>query len=115
MPGKPLRGEIWMVDLAPTTGHEQGGKRPCLVLSDDVFNQGPAELVVLAPLTSRDRQIPLRLAIDPPEGGLTMRSFVMPEMIRSVSVHRLSHRLGSIRPDSMSAVETRIRVLLSLE
>jgi mRNA interferase MazF len=34
----PLRGEVWMIDLDPTRGHEQGGKRPGLIVSDDVFN-----------------------------------------------------------------------------
>ena len=43
----PSRGEIWMVDLNPARGHEQAGYRPCLVVSVDLFNHGPAELVVV--------------------------------------------------------------------
>jgi len=46
MTDKPARGEIWLVDLNPTRGHEQAGKRPALVVSVDLFNFGPAELVV---------------------------------------------------------------------
>ena len=30
---KITRGEIWTVDLNPVRGHEQAGKRPCLVIS----------------------------------------------------------------------------------
>jgi mRNA-degrading endonuclease toxin of MazEF toxin-antitoxin module len=30
---KPSRGQIWFVDLNPIRGHEQAGKRPCLVIS----------------------------------------------------------------------------------
>ena len=37
----PLRGELWTIDLDPTRGHEQSGKRPALVISDDAFNAGP--------------------------------------------------------------------------
>ena len=53
----PRRGEIWMTDLDPTRGHEKAGKRPALVVSADMFNRGPAGLVVVLPLTSRAKGI----------------------------------------------------------
>lgn len=103
-----------MADLEPITGREQGGKRPCLVLSDDLFNHGPAELIVVLPVTSRKRDIPLRIPIEPPEGGLRVSSYIMPEMIRSISARRLSRRLGPISPEKMALVETHVSVLLRL-
>lgn len=33
------RGEIWLVSLAPTAGHEQRGKRLVLIVSPASFNQ----------------------------------------------------------------------------
>ena len=111
---KPCRGELWMADLEPITGREQGGKRPCLVLSDDLFNHGPSELVVVLPVTSKNRQIPLRVPLDPPEGGLKVTSYVMPEMIRSISARRLVRRLGAISPAKMRLVETHVCVVLGL-
>ncbi|NLJ36638.1 MAG: type II toxin-antitoxin system PemK/MazF family toxin, partial [candidate division WS1 bacterium] len=39
---KPSRGDIWMLDLDPTRGHEQAGKRPGLIVSADPLNHGPA-------------------------------------------------------------------------
>lgn len=111
---KPSRGEVWMADLEPITGHEQGGRRPCLVLSDDLFNHGPAELVVVLPVTRRKRDIPLRISIEPPEGGLKVLSYIMPEMIRSISVRRLSRRLGIISQQKMTLVEEHIEALLRL-
>ncbi len=38
----PGRGEVWLADLNPTRGHEQAGRRPVLVVSEDLFNRGPA-------------------------------------------------------------------------
>jgi mRNA interferase MazF len=35
----PARGEVWLADLNPTWGHEQAGRRPVLVVSDDLFNR----------------------------------------------------------------------------
>ena len=93
----PCRGELWFADLEPVTGHEQGGKRPCLILSDDIFNHGPAELVVVLPITSRTRDFPLRIPVEPEESGLKTTSYIMPEMVRAISTQRLSRRIGSLR------------------
>ena len=46
---QPLRGEIWLATLDPTVGREQAGTRPALIISDDLFNQSHAELVVVLP------------------------------------------------------------------
>jgi mRNA interferase MazF len=47
------RGEIWLVGLDPTKGRDQSGMRPALIISVDIFNHGPAELVVVIPITSK--------------------------------------------------------------
>lgn len=108
------RGEIWLCDLNPVRGHEQAGTRPALVVSTDPFNHGPAELVVVVPLTTRDRDIPLRVAIEPLEGGVRERSFAMCEAIRSISTERLVRRWGTVGSQTLATVEDRIRILLEL-
>ena len=45
------RGEIWVVSLDPTSGHEQRGRRPVLIVSPDAFNRVTKVPVVL-PITS---------------------------------------------------------------
>ena len=49
----PCRGEVWLADLGPGRGREQAGQRPALLLSVDRFNAGPAELLMVVPLTSK--------------------------------------------------------------
>ena len=110
----PKRGEIWWVDLKTSRGHEQSGKRPGLVISDDIFNAGPADLVVVLPLTTRDKKIPLHEKIDPPEGGLTEVSYIKCEDIRSVSKQRLSIRIGKVEDRTLKAVQEKVKILLSL-
>jgi mRNA interferase MazF len=111
---RPARGEIWFVNLDPTKGREQAGKRPALVLSVDQFNHGPAELVVIIPITSKANGIPLHVAVAPPEGGLIQPSFIKCEDVRSVSKERLLNKLGIVTTQTMAAVEERIRLLLGL-
>lgn len=111
---KPSRGEIWLVNLNPTLGREQQGIRPCLVVSADPLNHGPAELVIVLPITSRDKQIPAHVMVRPPEGGLKHRSFVKCEDIRSVSTIRLVEPWGRVAKETMEAVGYRLRMLLDL-
>jgi len=110
----PLRGEIWNVNLDPTKGRQQQGTRPALVVSHDRFNKGPAELVVIVPLTTTFRGIPLHVAIAPPEGGVKRPSFAKCEDVRSVSKQRFSRRWGSVSATTMAAIADRLRVLLDL-
>jgi mRNA interferase MazF len=111
---EPLRGEIWHVNLDPTKGREQRGVRPALVVSHNSFNRGAAELVVVVPLTSTFRGIPLHVKIDPPEGGVKNTSYAKIEDVRSVSKERLAKRWGSVSAATLAAVADRLRVLLDL-
>jgi mRNA interferase MazF len=111
---EPLRGEIWTVNLDPTRGRKQAGSRPALVVSTDTFNRGPADLVVVIPITSKGKCIPLHVAVEPPEGGVKTTSFIKIEDVRSVSKDRLGKRWGSIAPQTLLDVDDRLRILLEL-
>jgi mRNA interferase MazF len=114
MPVRPSRGEVWFVDLNPVRGREQAGHRPALVVSVDPFNEGPADLVVVLPITSTRRGIPFHVEFRPPEGGLDLVSYVKCEDIRSVARERLTRRAGQLGPATLRAVEDRLRILLDL-
>jgi len=73
----PARGEVWFADLEPVKGHEQGAQRPVLIFSVDAFNNGPATLVIIIPLTTKNRKIPFHVEINPPEGGIDRTSYIM--------------------------------------
>jgi mRNA interferase MazF len=110
----PSRGDVWLINLNPTRGHEQAGVRPGLVVSTNLFNSGPAELVVVVPLTRVRRGIPLHVAIGPPEGGVREPSFAKCEDVRSVAKERLIERWGNASQRTMAMVEDRLRILLEL-
>ena len=45
------RGEIWLVSLDPTHGHEQRGRRPVLIVSPEAFNR-ITKVPVILPITT---------------------------------------------------------------
>jgi mRNA interferase MazF len=110
----PARGEVWLADLNPTRGHEQAGRRPVLVVSEDLFNRGAAGLIIVLPITSTMRGVPSQVPVSPPEGGVKNTSAILCEGIRSVSVERLVARWGAVDRRTMATVEDRLRILLRL-
>lgn len=110
----PNRGEIWLIDLNPTRGHEQSGIRPAVVISIDEFNSCPAELVVVVPITSKNKNIPLHVELEPNETGLTVKSYAKTEDIRSISKERLIKKVGKLNIEKIEELSEKIRILLGL-
>ncbi len=100
------------MDLNPVRGHEQAGRRPCLVISDDIYNRGPAAKHIVLPITSRYKGIPYHLVIQPPEGGLRLRSYAMCDDVRSVSQERFGERLGAVSNQTLRLVKENLEALL---
>ncbi|MEO6807885.1 MAG: type II toxin-antitoxin system PemK/MazF family toxin [Isosphaeraceae bacterium] len=111
---EPSRGEIWNVNLSPTRGQEQAGIRPALIISVDPFNHGPADLVIVLPLTSKSKRIPFHIQVRPPEGGLTETSYVKCEDVRLISKERLLQRRGRVCDATLADVEDRLQILMGL-
>jgi mRNA interferase MazF len=110
----PHRGEVWTVALDPTKGHEQAGTRPCLIVSVDKFNLGPAGLVVVLPISSRDKRIPSHVLVRRGEADLEEDGFIKCEEARCVSKERLTDLWGRVESATMQAVERWVRVIPGL-
>lgn len=94
---KPLQGEIWLFDPDPVKGNEIGKKiRAGVIISHNFMNSGPAGLVFIVPLTSVCKGIASHIKIDPPIGGVSVKSFALPEQMKSISKLRLVKKLGKI-------------------
>lgn len=110
----PARGEVWMAELGTGRGREQSGTRPILIVSVDGFNQSGSGLVIAVPLTSRKKRVRSHVEVLPPEGGVSVTSYVKCEDVRSISTERLLRLIGSVSASTLSAVEDRLRFLMGL-
>jgi mRNA interferase MazF len=79
----PKQGDILWVNLNPTQGHEQQGKRPVLVVSNDDFNELCGGMVKIASITSTMRPFPLHVQVP---AGLPIHGMVKLEQERSVDL-----------------------------
>jgi mRNA interferase MazF len=108
------RGDIWLADFGTPVGHEQGYRRPAVVISDDRLNRSRAGLVVVIPCTTVRRGLPSHIEIEPGDSGLAETSYAKGEDIKSVSRRRLIRRIGVIPADRLARAESVIRLLLRL-
>lgn len=112
-----LRGDVWLFDPEPTRGREIGKKlRPAMIISNDTFNNGPAGLIIIIPLTTKDKEIPCHVSILPKDGGVKEHCYAMCEQIRCISKERLISKWGHMRNQAiLRRVGEWVGSLLSLD
>lgn len=89
------RGSVYYAELDPTVGHEQAGRRPVLVVSDDRFNARSGTAIVM-PLTSQKPRAgyPFVLPIGV-VGSESRESYVKPGQVRTISTERIRKLVGT--------------------
>lgn len=85
-----------------------------MIISEDRFNHGPAEMLVVIPITSKNKRIPSHVFVPKGEAGLTLDSYIKVEDIRAISKERLVDYLGDLTYPRVEQVEHLLRVLLKL-
>jgi mRNA interferase MazF len=79
----PAKGDLIALTFDPQAGHEQKGRRPALVISNDLFNQRTG-LAIVCPITKTQRNFPFHVAL-PEQSSVT--GFVMVEQVKAID-HR---------------------------
>jgi mRNA interferase MazF len=115
MPRNPIprRGDVWLVSLDPTIGHEVRKTRPAVVVTSDIYNRHNWVVIVM-PLTSHDTAEYDQVLIEPPEGGVTSPSVTLPDQIRAVDRRRLVKRLGRVSKDTLHGIDRSLKIVLNL-
>ena len=109
----PKRGEIWIVNWNPSRGSEQAGKRPALVIQNDIGNQ-KAPTTIVAAVSTTVKLYPMNVLLQPPEGGLLRPAIVKTSQILTVAKERLEKRIGRLSPATMADVDRAIKLSLDL-
>lgn len=109
------RGEIYYADLNPIKGHEQGGRRPVLIIQNDIGNQFSPTTIV-APLTTAlsQRVYPTEVRVEAGAGGLPQPSSALLNQIKTIDKDRLEERIGQFDERIMRRVDEAIKISLGL-
>lgn len=106
---RPGRGDVVWITLQPQAGHEQGGRRPALVVSPVAYNR-KVGLALLCPITQQAKGYPFEVVI--PE-GLPARGVILADQVKSLDWRaRRAEYLCTLDEATTSAVIARIERLL---
>ncbi|MBI5841124.1 MAG: type II toxin-antitoxin system PemK/MazF family toxin [Chloroflexi bacterium] len=113
------RGDIVLVDLpqvAGTSGHEQTGSRPALVVHDDATSVN-LSVVMIIPMTSNltAQNFSHTILIKPSkQNGLSMPSVILIFQLRAIDKRRIMKKIGVIEPPIMEQVNIELKKLLGI-
>lgn len=108
------RGEVYDVDLGQPVGHEPAFKRPAVVVSVDILNNGPGQLVIVVPVTSAAYGLRSHVEIEPGSSGLGHTSYARCDQLRVISTARITDRRGMIAPGEIAVIDQALRFILDL-
>jgi mRNA interferase MazF len=95
-----LRGDVVWADLNPARGHEQGGLRPVVVISEDVFNTRSGTVIAMA-VTSQAQRAGFPLTLELTSVRLPKRSWVKISQVRTLSVQRVGKKIGQVSAEEL--------------
>ena len=113
------RGDVWLFNLSPATGSEQGGLRPCYIIQNDIGNCF-APTVIAIPMTTATTKhsVPTHVEVNKDEAaaaGLYKASTVLCEQIMTLDKCRAKRKYGRIQSaDLQRKIDLAVKLSLRL-
>src|SRR5581483_7152640 len=112
-----VRGEIYFMDLAPRSGSEQMGRRPCIVVSHDIFATNDRwHSVTVVPITSAQRwqlPSPTTVLLRAGDGNLPRPSAALAHQVTTIDKSKIvMPAVGRLSEGKMAEVEAALRAYL---
>jgi mRNA interferase MazF len=98
-----LRGDIHWADLNPIIGSEQGGFRPVLILSHNIFNERSGTVIAVA-ITSQLQRAGYPLTLELSGTKLPKESWAKISQIRTLSTKRIGKKIASASPEELVSI-----------
>jgi mRNA interferase MazF len=98
-----LRGDIVWADLDPVIGSEQPGRRPVVIISQDVFNERSGTVIALA-ITNQPQRAGFPLTLELSSTKLPKKSWVKISQIRTLSIERIGSKIDRIPPEVLDVI-----------
>src|ERR1039457_5260579 len=108
----PNRGDVVWINIAPQAGHEQGGRRPAIVLSPRAYNK-PSGLALFCPVTNRAKNYPFEV---PLSAGAPVAGVVLVDQVRNLDWHsRQASFVGILDEETLVEIMEKLRPLVALD
>jgi mRNA interferase MazF len=111
-----VRGEVWWADLPDPVASNPGGTRPVLVVQSNPFNRSRIATVLAVVITTNERlaDVPGNVLLSARDTGLKRPSVANVSQIITADCTFFRERTGRIRSETMTRVESGLRLVLGL-
>ena len=109
------RGDVYLADLSPVVGSEQGGVRPVLVIQNDIGNRfSPTVIVAAITAQIQKAKLPTHVEIDAKRYGFERDSVILLEQIRTIDKQRLTDKITHLDDEMMDRVDEALQISVGL-
>ena len=106
----PERGDVIWLDFQPQAGHEQGGRRPAVVLSPRAYN-GKVGLALLCPITRQAKGYPFEVKLP---AGIEVTGVVLADHVKNLDWQaRRAEFICSLPVQVIEDIMAKLAVLIS--
>ena len=109
------RGDIFLADLEPVKGCEQGGIRPVLIVQNNISNKH-SPVTIVAAITSKifKKEFPTNVFLSKKDSKLNKDSNILLNQIRTIDISRLIRKISSLDEYLMKKVDLAVKISLDL-
>ena len=106
----PERGDVVWMMFGPQAGHEQSGRRPCVVMSSSIYN-GKTGMALCCPITSHIKGYPFEVLV--PAGLKIISGAILADHLRNIDWKtRRAEYLCKLPDKALEEVTEKILLLL---
>jgi mRNA interferase MazF len=108
-----MQGDIGIVTLDPTIGHEQSKTRPCVIIQCNILNKYMGTTII-APITSKKFEIDYPNIVKINNNYLDKDSCIKIEQIRCIDKSRIKKIIGSVSNQELNDIKDAIKIVFNL-
>lgn len=108
------RGQIWYADLDGIRGSEQGGRRPVLIVQNDIGNaHSPTTIIAVITSKPTKAKIPTHIWLSLTD-GFKVNSMVELEQLRTIDKSRLTKYIGQVQKGEQDLIDQALKISVGL-
>jgi mRNA interferase MazF len=110
------QGSIYWVDFSPGKGSEPLGRRPGLVIQNDILNDSKLNTVIMLAITSTMKfgELPGNVILRKGESNLPKKCVINTTQIKSVDKTSIKEKIGTLSKKRMDEINEGLKLVMNL-
>ena len=110
------QGSIYWVDFSPRKGSEPSGRRPGLVIQNDILNDSNLNTIIMLAITSTMKfgELPGNVVLRKGEANIPKKCVINVTQVKSVNRQSIKEKIGALSKKKMDEVHEGLKLVMNL-